>query len=254
MFSNAIVRVPGKSLVNGLSDSKELGLPDYDTAIIQHHSYIEVLQSCGLEVNVLESCEDYPDSTFVEDVALITPNCVIMTRPGAESRRGEVEQIMAVLKSQFNNLETIEAPGTIEAGDVMMVGNHYYIGLSDRTNLQGAEQLIELLVKHGHTGSTVELKDVLHLKTGLSYIENNMLIICGEFKSDPIFSGFDHIEIPEEESYAANCIWVNDNVLIPAGYPLSKEKISSTGYNVIEVDVSEFKKLDGGLSCLSLRY
>ena len=254
MFSNAIVRVPGKSLVNGLSDSKELGLPDYDKAIIQHHSYIEVLQSCGLEVNVLESCEDYPDSTFVEDVALITPNCAIMTRPGAESRRGEVEQIMAVLKSQFNNLETIEAPGTIEAGDVMMVGNHYYIGLSDRTNLQGAEQLIKLLVKHGHTGSTVELKDVLHLKTGLSYIENNMLIICGEFKSDPIFSGFDHIEIPEEESYAANCIWVNDNVLIPTGYPLSKEKISSTGYNVIEVDVSEFKKLDGGLSCLSLRY
>ena len=254
MFSNAIVRVPGKSLVNGLSDSKELGLPDYDKAIIQHHSYIEALQSCGLEVNVLESCEDYPDSTFVEDVALITPNCVIMTRPGAESRRGEVEQIMAVLKSQFNNLETIEAPGTIEAGDVMMVGNHYYIGLSDRTNLQGAEQLIKLLVKHGHTGSTVELKDVLHLKTGLSYIENNMLIICGEFKIDTIFSGFDHIEIPEEESYAANCIWVNDNVLIPAGYPLSKEKISSTGYNVIEVEVSEFKKLDGGLSCLSLRY
>ncbi len=254
MFSNAIVRVPGKSLVNGLSDSKELGLPDYDKAIIQHHSYIEVLQSCGLEVNVLESCEDYPDSTFVEDVALITPNCAIITRPGAESRRGEVEQIMAVLKSQFNNLETIEAPGTIEAGDVMMVGNHYYIGLSDRTNLQGAEQLIELLVKHGHTGSTVELKDVLHLKTGLSYLENNMLIVCGEFKNDSTFSEFDHIEIPEEESYAANCIWVNDNVLIPAGYPLSKEKISSTGYNVIEVDVSEFKKLDGGLSCLSLRY
>jgi len=254
MFSNAIVRVPGKSLVNGLSDSKELGLPDYDKAIIQHHSYIEVLQSCGLEVNVLESCEDYPDSTFVEDVALITPNCVIMTRPGAESRRGEVEQIMAVLKNQFNNLEVIEAPGTIEAGDVMMVGNHYYIGLSHRTNLQGAEQLIELLVKHGHTGSTVALKDVLHLKTGLSYLENNMLVICGEFKSDLIFSGFDHIEIPESESYAANCIWVNDNVLIPAGYPLSKEKISSTGYKVIEVDVSEFKKLDGGLSCLSLRY
>ena len=108
MFSNAIVRVPGKSLVNGLSDSKEqLGLPDYDKAIIQHHSYIEALQSCGLEVNILESCEDYPDSTFVEDVALITPNCAIMTRPGAESRRGEVEQIITVLKSQFNNLEAL---------------------------------------------------------------------------------------------------------------------------------------------------
>ena len=136
----------------------------------------------------------------------------------------------------------------------MMVGNHYYIGLSDRTNLQGAEQLIELLVKHGHTGSTVELKDVLHLKTGLSYLENNMLIVCGDFKSDSTFSEFDQIEIPESESYAANCIWVNDNVIIPSGYPLTKVKVRSTGYNVIEVDVSEFKKLDGGLSCLSLRY
>jgi dimethylargininase len=254
MFSKAIVRIPGKSLINGLTDSKHLGSPDYQKAIIQHKAYIEALQSCGLEVHVLESCEDYPDSTFVEDVALITPKCAIFTRPGVKSRRGEVEQIETVLRGQFDNVESVEAPGTIEAGDVMMVGNHYYIGLSHRTNLQGAEQLIELLVKHGHTGSTVALKDVLHLKTGLSYLENNMLVICGEFKSDLIFSGFDHIEIPESESYAANCIWVNDNVLIPAGYPLSKEKISSTGYKVIEVDVSEFKKLDGGLSCLSLRY
>jgi len=254
MFSKAIVRIPGKSLINGLTDSKHLGSPDYQKAIIQHKAYIEALQSCGLEVHVLESCEDYPDSTFVEDVALITPKCAIFTRPGFKSRRGEVEQIETVLRGQFDNVESVEAPGTIEAGDVMMVGNHYYIGLSHRTNLQGAEQLIELLVKHGHTGSTVALKDVLHLKTGLSYLENNMLVICGEFKSDPIFSGFDHIEIPESESYAANCIWVNDNVIIPAGYPLSKEKISSTGYKVIEVDVSEFKKLDGGLSCLSLRY
>ena len=151
-------------------------------------------------------------------------------------------------------LERVEAPGTIEAGDIMMVDNHYYIGLSDRTNIQGAEQIIGILNKYGYTGSTVNLKEVLHLKTGLSYLENNQLVICGEFKNDPIFSRFDHIDIPEEESYAANCIWVNDNVLIPTGYPLAKGKIISTGYNVIEVDVSEYKKLDGGLSCLSLRY
>ena len=254
MFSSAIVRIPGKSLIDGLTDSKHLGVPDYANAINQHKSYIEALQFCGLEVTILEPCEEYPDSTFVEDVALITPRCAIITRPGAESRRGEVEKIISVLETQFNNLEAIEAPGTIEAGDIMMVGSHYYIGLSDRTNIQGAKQLINLLEKHGYTGSTVNLKDVLHLKTGLSYLENNMLVVCGEFISDPIFSEFEQIEIPQSESYAANSIWVNDNVILPSGYPVAKDKISASGYNVLEVDVSEFKKLDGGLSCLSLRY
>ena len=177
-----------------------------------------------------------------------------MTRPGADSRRGEVTKMTKTLESQFNNLEYIESPGTIEAGDIMMVGDHYYVGLSERTNLQGAEQLIAILVRYGLKGSTVRLKEVLHLKTGLSYLENNRLVVCGEFKNDPVFSGFDKIEIPESESYAANCIWVNDNVIIPSGYPITKQKVSTTGYNVLEVDVSEFKKLDGGLSCLSLRY
>ena len=254
MFNKAIVRTPGKSLVNGLSDSKHLGTPDYSKAIIQHQQYIEALKSCGLKITVLDPCEEYPDSTFVEDVALITPKCTIMTRPGAESRRGEVTKMTKTLESQFKNLEYIESPGTIEAGDVMMVGDHYYVGLSERTNLQGAEQLIAILVRYGLKGSTVRLKKVLHLKTGLSYLENNRLVVCGEFKNDPVFSGFDQIEIPESESYAANCIWVNDNVIIPSGYPITKQKVSATGYNVLEVDVSEFKKLDGGLSCLSLRY
>ena len=254
MFTKAIVRTPGKSLVNGLSDSKHLGTPDYSKAIIQHQQYIEALKSCGLKITVLDPCEEYPDSTFVEDVALITPKCTIMTRPGAESRRGEVTKMTKTLESQFKNLEYIESPGTIEAGDIMMVGDHYYVGLSERTNLQGAEQLIAILVGYGLKGSTVRLKEVLHLKTGLSYLENNKLVVCGEFKNDPVFSGFEQIEIPESESYAANCIWVNDNVIIPSGYPITKQKVSATGYNVLEVDVSEFKKLDGGLSCLSLRY
>ena len=219
MFSKAIVRIPGKSLINGLTDSEYLGSPDYSQAIIQHKQYVEALKLCGLQVTVLESCEEYPDSTFVEDVALITPKCAIITRPGAQSRRGEIEQIEPVLKSEMSKVEHIKSPGTIEAGDIMMVGNHYYIGLSDRTNAQGAEQMIAILNKYGYTGSTVELNDVLHLKTGLSYLENNMLAICGEFKNDPVFSAYEHIEISDKESYAANCIWVNDNVIIPFGYP-----------------------------------
>lgn len=254
MFTNAIVRTPGRSIVEGLSDSKTLGLPNYEQAIIQHQSYIDVLTKCGLDVLVLEPCEEYPDSTFVEDVALITPNCVIITRPGAPSRKGEVHEIEFVLKQKFNNIEAIEAPGTIEGGDIMMVGDHYYIGLSERTNIEGAKQIIQILTKYGMSGSTISLKKVLHLKTGLSYLEENNLVVCGEFIKDSSLEGYNRIEIPEKESYAANCIWVNESVIIPLGYPTTKQRIKNAGYPVIETDVTEFQKLDGGLSCLSLRY
>ena len=254
MFTNAIVRTPGRSIVEGLSDSKTLGLPNYEQAIIQHQSYIDVLTKCGLDVLVLEPCEEYPDSTFVEDVALITPNCVIITRPGAPSRRGEVHEIEFVLKQKFNNIEAIEAPGTIEGGDIMMVGDHYYIGLSERTNIEGAKQIIQILTKYGMSGSTIFLNKVLHLKTGLSYLEENNLVVCGEFIKDSSLEGYNRIEIPENESYAANCIWVNESVIIPLGYPTTKQRIKNAGYPVIETDVTEFQKLDGGLSCLSLRY
>ena len=170
VFTNAIVRTPGRSIVEGLSNSITLGLPNYEQAIIQHQSYIDALTKCGLDVHVLEPCEEYPDSTFVEDVALITPNCAIITRPGAPSRRGEVHEIEFVLKQRFNNIEAIEAPGTIDGGDIMMVGDHYYIGLSERTNLEGAKQIIKILKKYDMSGSTIYLKKVLHLKTSLSYL------------------------------------------------------------------------------------
>jgi len=254
MFTNAIVRTPGRSITEGLSNSKTLGLPNYKQAIIQHQSYIDALTQCGLDVHVLEPCEEYPDSTFVEDVALITPNCTIITRPGAPSRRGEVYEIEFVLKQRFNNIEVIEAPGTIEGGDIMMVGDHYFIGLSERTNLEGARQIIKILKKYDMSGSTISLKKVLHLKTGLSYLEKNNLVVCGEFINDSCFEKYNPIEIPENESYAANCIWVNESVIIPLGYPTTKQRIKNAGYPVIETDVSEFQKLDGGISCLSLRY
>ena len=254
MFTNAIVRTPGRSIVEGLSNSKTLGLPNYEQAIIQHQSYIDALTKCGLDVFVLESCEEYPDSTFVEDVALITPNCAIITRPGAPSRRGEVNEIEYILKQKFNNIEAIEVPGTIEGGDIMMVGDHYFIGLSERTNLEGARQIIQILKKYGMSGSTISLNKALHLKTGLSYLEKNNLVVCGEFINDSYFGQYTPIEIPEKESYAANCIWVNGSVIIPLGYPTTRQRIKNAGYPVIETDVSEFQKLDGGLSCLSLRY
>jgi dimethylargininase len=159
-----------------------------------------------------------------------------------------------VVKNFYSNVEAIEAHGTLEGGDVMIVGNHYYIGLSERTNLKGAGQLIEILNKYGLTGSTICLELVLHLKSGVSYIENNNLLVIGEFENKPEFQSFNLIQVSDDESYAANSVWINNNVLVPKGFPKTKKKIEQAGYLTIEVDVSEFRKLDGGISCLSLKF
>lgn len=253
MFNNVIVKKPCSSMTFGLS-SAGLGKPDFQVAMQQHAVYIETLKECGVEVTVLEADENYPDSCFIEDVALLTKRCAIITRPGATSRRGEIVGLRDTLKKFYENIEAIEAPGTIEAGDIMMVGNHFYIGLSARTNEDGANQMINILNKYNLSGSMVPLEKVLHLKTGLAYLENNNLLVAGEFVLSPTFSSFNKIIIDEKESYSANCIWVNGHVIVPAGYESTRKAIEDLGYIVHVVDTSEFRKLDGGLSCLSLRF
>lgn len=253
MFTKAIVRTPGRSMIGGLS-SANIGLPDYELSLQQHEAYIKALEKCGLKVILLDPEEEFPDSTFVEDVALLTDQCAIITNPGAESRKGEIVSIRNELEEYYDDIEQIVHPGTVEAGDVMMVGSHFFVGLSQRTNEEGAKQLISLLNNYGKTGSVVKLEKVLHLKTGLAYLEKNNLVACGEFLTKNEFRNFNILKIDETESYAANCIWVNKKVIVPMGYPKAKKTIKDAGYEVIEVDVSEFKKLDGGLSCLSLRF
>ncbi|MEE9450066.1 MAG: arginine deiminase family protein [Ignavibacteriaceae bacterium] len=253
MLSKAIVRIPCKNFTNGLTTAN-LGLPDYDLALIQHKEYVEALRKCGLKVVVLDADEDYPDSTFVEDTALLTKHCAIITNLRASSRKGETIEMKTVLTEYFSNIETINDPGTVEAGDIMMVGDHYYIGLSQRTNINGAEQLIKILKIYGMTGSVVTLDKVLHLKSGVAYLENNNIAAAGEFLLKPEFRKFNIFKIDDDESYAANCIWINDNILLPKGFPKARKTIEKAYYDIIEVNVSEFQKLDGGLSCLSLRF
>jgi len=253
VFTRAILRKPGKSMIKGIR-STDLGMPDYELALQQHHSYIAALRSCGLETIVLDADEKYPDSVFVEDTALLTPSCAIITRPGAETRRGEVLVMKEILTGYFENIYEVTEPGTVEAGDIMMVESHYFIGISDRTNREGAEQVISFLEKHCMTGSIIELENILHLKTGVAYLENNYLLATGELLDKPDFKEFDILKVDKAESYAANCIWVNGNIIVPAGYPNTRRKIKAAGYNIIEVEVSEFRKLDGGISCLSLKF
>ena len=253
MFTHAIVRKPGKNMLNGISHAN-LGLPDYQKAIQQHDAYVHALQHCGLEIEILDIDEQHPDSTFIEDTALLTPCCAIISRPGARTRRTETPSVSRCLQKHFSIIEEISSPGSLDAGDIMMVGSHFYIGLSERTNEKGAQQMTDILEKYKLSGSVISLEKVLHLKTGVAYLENNNLVACGEFVSKNKFKKYNIIEIDKDESYAANCIWVNNKVLIPKGFQKAKAAIKNAGYKTLEVDVSEFQKLDGGLSCLSLRF
>ena len=253
MFTKAIVRKPCQNLIKGITTAN-LGIPNYSLATYQHQKYIDALKECGLTVTTLEADEDFPDSIFVEDAALLTPQCAIITNPGAIERKGEIIEMKNVVQRFYSNLEMIEEPGTLEAGDVMMIGTHFYIGLSKRTNDAGARQLIKILNKYGMTGSTISLSNSLHLKSDISYLENNNLLFAGKSINKNDFKNFNIIQVDEDESYAANSLWINNKVLVPKGFLKSKKKIERLGYLTIEVDVSEFQKLDGGLSCLSLRF
>ena len=255
-FNNVIVRKPCKAVCDGITSAPELGQPIYEKALAQHEKYIEALKKCGVEVTVLEADERYPDSCFVEDPALITRKCAIITNPGAASRNGEKNEIIGAVRKFFpeDKIEYIKDPGTLEGGDVMMVGDTFYVGLSARTNAEGIRQLGEILNKYGLECVQVPLEKVLHLKTGVNYLENNNMLVSGEFTDKPEFAKYNKIVIPEEEAYAANCIWVNGTVIVPEGYPAVLKAVQDAGYETLVVDTSEFRKIDGGLSCLSLRF
>ncbi|MBQ6833369.1 MAG: N(G),N(G)-dimethylarginine dimethylaminohydrolase [Lachnospiraceae bacterium] len=256
MFKNVIVRKPAKSMIDGITSAPELGKPDYELAVKQHDAYIEALKQCGVQVTELEALEEYPDACFVEDVAVLTRKCAIITNPGAPSRNGEKAYIVEAIRKFYEDeqIAYIESPGTLEGGDVMMVGDHFYVGRSARTNEEGIRQFVEILESFGLSGSEVSLEKVLHLKTGVNYLENNTFLVSGEFIEKEEFKDANLIIIPDDEAYAANCIWVNNKVIVPAGFPKVEKAVRDAGYEVIVTDTSEYRKLDGGLSCLSLRF
>ena len=256
MFSHVIVKTPCKSVLNGITSAPWLGKPDYEKALRQHASYVEALKRCGVDVTVLPADDAYPDSCFVEDVAVVTRKCAIVTNPGAPSRNGETAAIVPVLEKFYpaERIHRIEAPGTLEGGDVMMVGDTFYAGESARTNAEGIRQFAAILKRYGFECVSVPLEKVLHLKTGVNYLENGNLLVSGEFTDKACFASYKRTVIPEEEAYAANCIWVNGTVIVPEGFPAVLSAVRALGYPTLTVDTSEFRKIDGGLSCLSLRF
>ncbi|HEY9646801.1 MAG TPA: arginine deiminase family protein [Chroococcidiopsis sp.] len=254
-FSVAIARLPGPDFAQG--QTTYAGTPataqSYDTLLAQHRAYLDTLRGFGLEVIVLDALPGFPDAYFVEDTAVVTPHVAVITRPGAPSRQGEEATIADVL-AQYRPIAHITAPGTVDGGDVMMVGNHFFIGLSDRTNASGAEQLGQILAAHGHTWETVPVAAGLHLKSSVNWVGGNTLLLSADFADLPAFAGYDRVVSPKEEDYACNTLWVNDRLIVPSGFPTIAAKLASLGHAIATLDMSEVQRMDGGLSCLSLRF
>jgi dimethylargininase len=256
LITKAILKRPSATFASG-ETSVALGEPDFERVLQQHEAYCDVLESCGIELIRLPAEERYPDSTFVEDTALVTARGAVLTRPGAESRRGEVESIATVVREYFHNVYSIEEPGTVDAGDVCEAGDHFFIGISRRTNESGAKQLARILNSFGYTTSLIDIRSVsniLHLKSGLAYLHGKRLVIIEALREIEEFSGYNLIRLNSTEEYAANCLSLNGRVLIASGFPTLKRDLELHGDQIITLDMSEFQKMDGGLSCLSLRF
>lgn len=256
MFRNAIVRVPAENFADGITTGK-LGKPDYQIAKQQHQAYSEALRFCGLTIWTLPEDRDYPDSTFVEDTAVLVKDHAVFSRPGAESRLGEVEKIKGRILDFFNQSFEILDPGTLDGGDICEADHHFFIGVSERTNETGAKQFQEIVQGLGYTADLVDIRgnlDLLHLKSGISYLGNGHLVLIDSLATQSAFQNYHKIRVDPEENYAANCVAINDYVLVAEGFPKLASRLEALGYRLISLDVSEFQKMDGGLSCLSLRF
>ena len=251
-FNNAIIRKPNKSIQNGLS-SQNLH-PQYEMVINEHSNYVKAIKEAGLKISLLEPLEKYPDSIFVEDPALTYKSSVIILNPFDLSRNGERNIIKEEIKYFFDNMLFVEN-GFVEGGDILNINNHFIIGLSDRTNKLGADNLSKILQSLGATVEICKTPDeILHFKSECSVINDDTILVSNKMAQlDYLKSNYHLIELPLGEEGAANSLRINDKLLLPDGFEKAEE-ILSKKYTIIKVKVDEIAKVDAGLSCMSLRY
>ena len=251
-FTNAIVRKPNKSIHNALS-SQYLH-PSYEKILEIHDNYINSIEEAGLNIILLESLEQYPDSIFVEDPALIFKNNIIVLNPSDVTRNGEAKIIKNEISKYFEKIFVVEK-GTIEGGDILNIDNHFIIGLSDRTNKEGAESLSNILFSLGASVSICETpKNILHFKSECSLIDDDVLLVSTKMaKLEYLKFNYNLIELPIGEEGAANSLRINDKLIVPDGFSKAEE-ILSKNFDIIKIKVNEISKVDAGLSCMSLRW
>ena len=251
-MNTAIVREPSPNFGDGLTTA-DLGAPDYALMRVQHAAYVDTLSSLGVKVEVLDPLPQYPDSVFIEDTAVVLPEIAVLARSGAPTRRGEATTVEAVLAAH-RPIERIKAPGMLDGGDVIVIGTHLFIGISERTNQIGAQQLGTIAGTHGYTWNTVPVGAGLHLKSDANALDHRTLLTTPDLATQGVFDGYDLLVVAEADAYACNVLNVNGTVLLPSGFADVERLVCDRGFVVHRLKMSEARKMDGGLTCLSLRF
>jgi len=253
-FSDAIVRSPGQSIARGLR-AADTGNPDPQQFDIQHRAYIAALENAGVTAHILPPQEQFPDSVFIEDTALCLSKGAVIMRPAAASRAGETAMMAAVLSPFFDDIRHIDDGGFIEGGDVLVTESEIIVGLSSRTDMAGAERLKGCVSPWGYTVRVLETPpEILHFKTACSLLDEETILLTKGMAAMEFFQNYCSLVVPNGEEAAANAIRVNDYVFISTGFPKTAELLAKAGYRVVALATGEAAKVDGGLSCLSLRF
>jgi dimethylargininase len=224
---------------------------DLETARAQHHEYVLVLKRLGCEVVELPAEADLPDSVFVEDTAIVLPEVGVITRPGADSRKPETESIAQAL-APLKKLVFLREPASLDGGDVLVLGKKIYVGLSTRSNQEAVDQLNTLLNEYGYSATGVMMRDCLHLKTAVTRVDEETLLINKSWIDAHHFNDFRLIEVDPEEPFAANCLPLGEAIIFPTAFPRTRAKLEAAGYRVAAVDVSELAKAEGAVTCCCL--
>jgi len=217
----------------------------------QHRAYQRALAALGCEVRELPAEPAFPDAVFVEDVAVVVDDVAVMTRPGAESRRGEGPSVARAL-ADYRELRAIEAPGTLDGGDVLRIGNRVFVGKSARSNADGIVQLRAILGEYGYSVHGIAIRGCLHLKSAVTALADDTVLLQPAWVDRAAFADYRVVEVDPAEEHAANVLRIGDRVISPACFPRTHERIRAAGIEVVTVDVSELQKAEGAVTCCSL--
>ncbi|MFX1369760.1 MAG: dimethylarginine dimethylaminohydrolase family protein [Promethearchaeota archaeon] len=248
MIRYALVRPPGKSFKGCISSHPARHSIDYALALDQHAKYCDTLMELGLELISLSPDHEHPDSCFVEDTAVLRGDKAFITRMARDSRRGEEYDIVEVLE-EYKRIKRAFAPATIEGGDVIHFPDKLITGITQRTNILGVDQMVEWLEVES---SLIEDQSIIHLKSHVTYLGRNTIIVTPAYRNHPVLSTFERIVVPANEEYAANTLAIDDVILMPANCKKSIKLVEEHGFAVSPTNMSEFEKCEGALTCLSL--